>query len=441
MFARYVRTTLAKAALCVGGAWLLFAVSKTILSIVVLCAVTICSYVLALWVAGDRAIRIRKVMDRGAVPFALISVVLLNVFGLIGTLTGSSPTIATSSPLLIAAPFYFLSAAAFLSDIAGRRLAMPGFLDYFTYVALPFKLLAGPLEPSGLIGRIKRLSVRLSWWRLSAAWPWLALGAFMKFVVANRLNPAANLDLIDPVSTFLTAAIFELKFYFDFAGYSFIGYGAALICGLRISRNFSHPFLASNPVVFWRRWHMSLGRFLTRYILEPNVVSLRGRTAKMVYASGIFLVSAMWHGGTGNYLLWGAFHGACYFLYIGWIKRWAVPKMVGITAMLLFFVCGRMLAIDADLPRLVQKLGGFIDLTALLEGFRHMSSYLTFLDGPELRALAVAAVFLSLEILSVSKYSSRRPYHLFRRPVSALVLLTTFVIFGDNNGALLYARI
>lgn len=161
----------------------------------------------------------------------------------------------------------------------------PGALDFFTYVALPFKLLAGPLEPPSFIRQLQQWQPRFSLVRVTAAWPWLALGTVMKFVIGNRLTPAVTLGDTHPTVALLTAAIFELKFCFDFAGYSFIGYGGALLFGFRISRNFTHPFLASNVVLFWRRWHMSLGRFLARYLLMTLVRCSRWARSSSANAS------------------------------------------------------------------------------------------------------------------------------------------------------------
>jgi D-alanyl-lipoteichoic acid acyltransferase DltB (MBOAT superfamily) len=368
-------------------------------------------------------------------------IVVLNMTGLIGTLTGSTDRSQHSYWLLLAAPFYLLSVAAFLSDIALRKLPFPGFLDYLTYVTLPFKLLAGPLELPRLLEKIQNLEPRFTWWRFSAAWPWIALGAFMKYVIANRLTPSENLVLITPVGALTTAAIFELKFYFDFAGYSFIGYGMSLICGLRINQNFQHPFFAPNVVIFWRRWHMSLGRFLSRYILEPNLGLFASRQTKIIFASGIFLVSALWHGGTSNYILWGLFHGCCYFVYVQYLKRRSIPAIIGVCAMICFFVMGRFIAIDSEAPRLLEKLQSLLisPLTGNESGQSNVATYV--LSATEIKALLAAAAFFTLEFFSIRLFTVQRAYHLFRKPLPALGLLTAFFFFGVDSGNLLYARI
>ncbi len=432
---------LAKSLLCLGGCWLLYTTSRTAGSIFVLAAISVATYVAARLLAPGPVTAVHRICGRIAVPLGLTSVVLLNMFGVIGTLTGAQATVAFSSPLLIAFPFYILSAAALVTDVANRRVALPRFLDFFTYMVLPFKLLAGPLETPDVIAKIRALTLPRSWLHVAAAWPWVTLGLFMKFVVANRLDPASTLNWVDPVSALYTAAVFELKFYFDFAGYSFMGYGAAMACGLRITRNFNSPFFAGNVVLFWRRWHVSLGRYLTRYLLEPNVMWFKGKLARMVFTSSIFLSSAMWHGGTGNYVLWGLFHGAVYFSYTRWIKKKDVPAFLGIAAMVTFFVLGRFLAIDADFDRLLAKLGNLASPFAWVESFGLFRSQViaAFMHGWP--GVSAAAAFLVLEGWGLRRYGVDRPYHVFRKPIMSFLLFIAFLLVGTNQGALLYGRI
>lgn len=432
-----------KVALCVGGGWLLTSVSRTYWPAMLLLGIGLISHAAGRWLYKRRRDGVNVAVARSAVPVAFLLIVLLNVTGLIGTLTGGGSTLlAGASPLLLAMPFYLLGGAAFLVEMAHQRrsLPVPRLLDYLVYLALPFKLLAGPLETPQLLKQIAQYRARWSSSQFVVGWSWLVLGACMKYVIANRLDPARHIAEIGPLVSFLTAAIFELKFYFDFAGYSFMAYGASIAVGLRISRNFDHPFLASNIVLFWRRWHMSLGRFLGRYVLEPNLSLWKGRNQKLVFASSIFLVSAMWHGGTLNYLLWGLFHGLCYYVYGQWLRRREIPAGIGVLSMLLFFVFGRMFAIDADSGRLLQRLVGFLTPSAYRNELWPWHGDIPFLTGPEMRALMAASLFLALEVISSRRHPGRA-YHLFRRPVANLVLLLLFVLAGTDTGALLYARI
>ena len=206
------KQTITKIILCASGFLLLALVGGNFWPMVTLFACAIFTYVFALHLQASTNVQYKKLIGRWSVLFTLALIVALNLSGQIGTLTGTLDSAQPSFSLLLAAPFYFLSAAAFMSDIALRKLRLPKFLDYLTYLSLPFKLLAGPLELPRMLGQIEKFTPRFTWWRFSAGWPWMALGAFMKFVIANRLNPSANLDLTDPISALFTAAVFELKF-------------------------------------------------------------------------------------------------------------------------------------------------------------------------------------------------------------------------------------
>jgi prepilin-type processing-associated H-X9-DG protein len=149
----------------------------------------------------------------------------------------------------------------------------------------------------------------------------------------------------------------------------------------------------------------------------------------------------MWHGGTLNYLFWGGFHGVCYYVYVKWVKRRHVNRGFGILAMLMFFVFGRMLAIDADIERLCSRMVGFLDPTRYEWQFPTDIAGSGFFASYERNALIVAAVFIGAEMLSRRLYGTRAGYHLMRRPVFSLALLLAFLVFGIDTGTLLYARI
>ena len=430
-----------KLLLCALGFALLKKMSGVIYTPAMLGVTALAGYALAQGTSRLRSDGARRLIGRAVVPLGFVSIVALNACGLIGTLTGADSVHTFASLSLVAAPFYLLSIAAVIADIATRRIEMPRMLDYLTYVAFPFKLLAGPLEQPSLIRQIETWRPNLSWSRLAVAWPWAVLGATMKFVIGNGLSPASTLDATDPISAILTAAIFELRFYFDFAGYSFIGYAGALALGFRINQNFAHPFFAPNVVLFWRRWHMSLGRFLARYLLEPNVGKIRSRWARMIFTSGIFFVSAMWHGGTMNYAFWGLFHASCYFLWISRLKRRKWSQTTGVATMILFFVAGRFLAIEANPHRLLEKLGNLVNPAAWLADLASLGPRTIETIGPQAPYLAAAVLFFIVEYRSVSRYGTGRPYHTFRRPVFAMTLLIISLLFGATGGGLLYARL
>jgi D-alanyl-lipoteichoic acid acyltransferase DltB (MBOAT superfamily) len=428
---------LIKILLLVAGYILLAAVSGSFYPLAVLALISVVSY-LAVRLLGRAHPQPRAVFVKWTVPGAFLALIVLNLSGLIGTLTGVvDEDSRIESVFFIAFPFYLLSAAAVVADASRHRgLSL---IDHCLFIALPFKLLAGPLERSEFVNAFDSLGGYVGGAKRAVAYSWLVLGLFMKFVVADRLNPSYMLEYTDPLTSFLCAFIFELKFYFDFAGYSFIAYGLALFFGIRLTLNFNHPFTARNVVLFWQQWHISLGAFLRRYIMTPHLGSFKGKTVRLVFVSSIFLVSAMWHGGTLNYLLWGLFHAVVYFLFSKWIRHADLPAWLGWFAMFLFFVFGRMLAIDSDADRLVVRLIGFLNPENYVHA-AHLADFTRNLSLLNMKGLLVGLAFVAFEFVQVRK-SGRVAYHGFRRPVPVTILGIGFVFFGTSVGDLLYARI
>jgi len=408
-------------------------------SILILLLVATLSFHYSKWVSEYTSSEIKEKVARWAVPLCFMVIVAFNIAGFIGTLAGGNSS-SENFILFLGAPFYLLSIAACSADIASRKRPCPSYIDFLVYVMLPFKLLAGPLEGPSLLKQISGLKWRFRQTQLLISWPWVTLGAFMKFVIGNRLDPAFNLNETDPISVLLTASIFELKFYFDFAGYSFMAYGLALACGFKITLNFIHPFFADNVVLFWRRWHISLGRFLSHYILNRNIKFINDRKLRELFVASIFLVSAMWHGGTVNYLIWGLFHSLCYYFYVKSFWRYSVPKPISILCMIAFLVAGRFLATDTQSDRLLAKIINFSNPLSYLQYFH--SSHLAYsMDSSEFKGILLAFFFLCVEYYSVKKYGLKRAYHFFRKPLVSLSMLIFLLCTSKGSMSLLYARI
>jgi alginate O-acetyltransferase complex protein AlgI len=406
---------------------------------------TIFTFLVTYKVVTIQSPSIREWIGRTSVPFAFLLIVILNLVGFISTLTG---TIANDdnnfSFLFVGLPFYLLCAAAYISELSTQRNHAKkldnSFLDLSLYLALPFKLLSGPIEGPALITQFNKISLKIASSRMVIGFTWIALGLFMKFVIANRLAPSALLTSTEPIISLICAAIFELKFYFDFAGYSFIAFGCAILFNLKIINNFNHPFTTTNVVHFWHAWHIGLGKFLQKYILLKNLSLFDSRNSKAIFAGSIFLVSAMWHGGTANYLFWGLFHGVVYVTYIQLVKYKKIPQLAGLIGMLTFFVFGRLLAIDPVTARLLERLRNIFDPTYYFVGTHHFQAIEDVLYSINYRPIVLAFAFILIEFYQV-KIQKKTIYHFFRRPIPIAALFFIFIFFGINSGELLYARI
>lgn len=147
----------------------------------------------------------------------------------------------------------------------------------------------------------------------------ILLGVFKKVVLADRLAISVHsvFDFSDPVVglTSLTAAIlFTVQVYFDFSGYMDIALGMGRLFGIRLKENFNYPLSATSISEFWRRWHISLIDWLTRYIYYPVSIKLRQQPSVGAVLSIFltFFISGLWHGIGINFIL----YAMCHFIYI-----------------------------------------------------------------------------------------------------------------------------
>ncbi len=128
----------------------------------------------------------------------------------------------------------------------------------------------------------------------------------------------ANLAVLGRLDAVLVAFFYILQLYFDFSGYCDMARGISRIMGIEIPANFNAPYQAVNIVDFWKRWHITLSRFFTKYVYIPLGGSRRGQARTYMNLMLVFLLSGLWHGAGWHYLVWGATQGVLYVLTKIW---------------------------------------------------------------------------------------------------------------------------
>ena len=211
---------------------------------------------------------------------------------------------------------------------------------HFGYLALYVmyypQLVAGPIErPQNILHQL-HTEQRFEYRRVTDGLKWMAWGMFKKVVVADRMVLFVNPVYNDPTShngpalVFATLA-FAIQIYCDFSGYSDIALGSAQVMGVKLMKNFDHPYFARSISEFWRRWHISLSTWFRDYVYIP----LGGnRAAKPRWAFNLFLtflISGLWHGADWTYIIWGTLHGL-YFIFSAvtepiWIRLSALARL------------------------------------------------------------------------------------------------------------------
>lgn len=209
--------------------------------------------------------------------------------------------------------FYVFQMIAYLADIWKNRLEPERDLAAMSAQLLLFpKLLSGPLmEPDQLQAQMKR--PKLSQLRFRAGLQELVLGLAYKILLADRLAglwaqaTGIGYDRITAGLAWAALLAFGLRIYFDFQGYSMMAVGIGKMLGFQLPGNFDDPYMARSVSEFFNRWHITLYRWFRNYLYIPLGGSRKGRGRMVRNVIVVWTFTGLWHGFSGNYLIWAMF--------------------------------------------------------------------------------------------------------------------------------------
>lgn len=336
--------------------------------------------------------------------FLFFTVSITSMFGLTEALTGFNSE--SSNPLLFGVSFYSASLGYLLYK---NSLLMSN--DAFK-VSNPLLLFSGPLA---LFIRSHSHMPLLK--RIKYYFPFILVGTFFYQIIGVPLTESFGLiEKTDLVSTILFAIIFELFVYANFCGLSLGIYGLFGILGYKIPLNFKQPFSSNNIIEFWRGWHLSLSKVLKTLFYLP----IRKNYSSGIALLFVYLASAMWHGVTFNFLIWGLFHAFMFFLTIKLLKR----RINYLPTFILFFtiIFGRLIFAESDTSILLEKLSfNYVDLSAF--------NFIFSLPNTSKTSLILIILLVLIEFLfRKNKYVRKRNYKFLRTPIM-LFFITLVLIF------------
>jgi membrane protein involved in D-alanine export len=241
------------------------------------------------------------------------------------------------------------------------------FVEFTSFLLFPTTLLAGPIDRSyrfqeDLKNGYKNLNLK----NIGKGWDILILGILFKFVIADAVNrfwlsnsDATSKNILDMINS---GYAYTTYLYFDFAGYSAMAVGLSIMIGIFVPMNFNHPYLAPNPQDFWRRFHITLGLWLTDYFFKPlykylhGFKFLKGRRLLIQNISIVstFLLMGFWNGLTWYYILSGFLFGiysAIHNSYIVYVKKGGYdifsyfPKVISINLKRFLMINASVLAL------------------------------------------------------------------------------------------------
>ena len=211
--------------------------------------------------------------------------------------------------------FFSFQAVGYLLDVYHKRVeAEKNFWDYTLFVSFFPQVVSGPISKADeLLPQIKTLP-KFDYEKARSGMQWLLWGLFLKVVLADRVGLYVDLifnnyEHYSGWNTILAAVLYSFQIYGDFAGYSFMAVGVAKLLGFDLINNFDRPYFAQSVTNFWRRWHISLTRWLTQQVYIPLGGSRCSKMRQYFNIMITFLVSGIWHGANWTFIVWGVLHG------------------------------------------------------------------------------------------------------------------------------------
>jgi len=225
--------------------------------------------------------------------------------------------------------FFTFTQIAYLVDVYGDYPSEKNFSKYVLFVSYFPHLIAGPILhhremiPQFGAERNRRFSAE----RFAIGLTIFAIGMFKKTVIADGFALLANPVFTHAASGAITfgdawagVLAYSLQIYFDFSGYSDMAIGLSTMFRINLPFNFDSPYKSQSIIEFWRRWHISLSRFLRDYLYIPLGGNLHGDTMRNLNIAITMLLGGLWHGAGWTFVIWGGLHGIYLVVNHYWSK-------------------------------------------------------------------------------------------------------------------------
>ena len=232
--------------------------------------------------------------------------------------------------------FYTFQSIAYLADCNEGKVGRHSMLDFAVFLHFFPQLIAGPIVhhremlPQFRSPRMFVLNHR----NLAVGFALFTIGLAKKVLIADRLSSFVaqgffHVDRLSLANAWAAVMAFGFQLYFDFSGYSDMAIGLGLLFNVRYPQNFNSPYKSTNLIDFWRRWHITLSRFLRDYLYIPLGGNRHGHFRRYINLLLTMLLGGLWHGAAWTYVIWGAWHGFFLAVNHAWTDRgYKLPRVV-----------------------------------------------------------------------------------------------------------------
>lgn len=242
-----------------------------------------------------------------------------------GVFGADVPLLHLALPLAIS--FYTFQQIAYLVDSYRAETKEYDFLNYAVFVTFFPQLIAGPIvHHAEMMPQFANVRNKVKNYHNIALGLFIfSMGLFKKVAIADTFAVWATqgfdvADKLEMIEAWATSLSYTFQLYFDFSGYTDMAIGIALLFNIKLPINFNSPYKALSIQDFWRRWHMTLSRFLKDYIYIPLGGNRKGETRTYINLFATFLLGGIWHGAGWTFVFWGMLHGLALMIHRAWQK-------------------------------------------------------------------------------------------------------------------------
>lgn len=343
--------------------------------------------------------------------------------------------------------FFTFQQIAYLVDRYKNKTQAHGLREYMLFVCFFPQLIAGPIvhQQEMLPQFAKDYPKSDLSENVAIGLSIFVIGLFKKLVLADMMagyatpvfNAAESGQDIEFLAAWIGAICYTFQIYFDFSGYSDMAIGLARLFGIKLPQNFYSPYKALNIVEFWRRWHITLSRFLRDYLYIPLGGNRKGNVRRYANLMTTMLLGGFWHGAGWTFIIWGGLHGAYLCINHGWqhvtrgkiLTQNALYKLaaMGLTffAVVIAWVFFRALSLESAFKILSGMAG--------LNGFAYGGN--PFYQGKE-QLLSIALMFVIAFLLPNTQTYMASADPVFQDKSSPQVQLSRYAIFQWKQGLL-----
>lgn len=304
------------------------------------------------------------------------------------TQAGILPRIEWDVVLPLGISFFTFVQIAYLVDVYTGLARRGGLLQYTTFVTFFPQLIAGPIvRYREIVPCYADLRLCAKSYRNAAVGlGFIALGLFKKTVLADTLSPwvedaFGTTDKLTFIEAWGASLAYTFQIYFDFSAYSDVAIGVAKLFNVDLPINFNSPYKATSVIDFWRRWHITLSRFLRDYLYIPLGGNRRGAARQYVNLLATMLLAGLWHGAGWTFVFWGGLHGA--YLAVNHlfrrIRRRFQLRVPAWAAWAVTFACVNVAWVffrAESMSRAMSIVKGMVGMNGIIVKSRHLPEFL-----------------------------------------------------------------